>query len=394
MEAHFQDWLSLVVRWIHFITGVAWIGASFYFNWLENHLERQHKPDHIAGDLWAVHGGGFYYLKKFQVAPERLPEPLHWFKWEAYGTWLSGIALLTIVYYFNARAFMIDPAVADLSEATAIAIGLGSLLLSWLVYDLLCRSPLARHGVWLALIIFAYFTLLAWGLSQWLSGRAAFIHVGAAVGTVMVANVFRVIIPAQKELVDAVAQRRPPDATKGKHALLRSRHNNYFTLPVLFIMISSHYPMTYGHTRQWLLLAAIAAIGVGVRHYFNIRHLPQARQWILPAAIIALLGLAAATLPRAPEAVATEDKAAIQSAEVMPVIKQRCSVCHSAEPSFAGFPAAPAGVTLDSVDDLEVNAAQVYQAVANKTMPLGNLTEMSEQERQLLLRWYQGLQQE
>ncbi|HSM68677.1 MAG TPA: urate hydroxylase PuuD, partial [Xanthomonadales bacterium] len=262
IEAYLHDWASLLLRWAHLVTGIAWIGASFYFNWLENHLQRQQQEPGIAGDLWAVHGGGFYYLKKFAVAPEALPPALHWFKWEAYATWLTGFALLAVVYYWNAPAYLLEASGADAGIGLAIAAGLGALLASWLVYDLLCRSPLAAREVLLGGLIAAWFLLLAWLLDLLMSGRAAYIHVGAAIGTVMVANVFRVIIPAQKELVRAVEEGRSPDARKGARALQRSRHNNYFTLPVLFIMISNHFPSTYGSQYNWLILAGIAMLAV------------------------------------------------------------------------------------------------------------------------------------
>lgn len=393
LDAHFHDWLSLAVRWIHLITGIAWIGASFYFNWLENHLERLNKEAGIAGDLWAIHGGGFYYLKKYQVAPPKLPETLHWFKWEAYATWISGFALLSVVYYSQAQAYMINPQVMTLSSTMAVSIGIASMLVSWLFYDLLCRSPLSKHGLWLGFVIFAYFVFLSWGLSQLFSGRAAFIHVGASIGTIMVANVFRVIIPSQKDLVDAVSEQRAPDPQKGKNALLRSRHNNYFTLPVLFIMISSHYSGTYGHGWNWLILVAISAIGIAVRHYFNIRHLPGSKVWILPVAILALAALAVITRPPQVKDTATVTQIQAYSDEaIMSLVKQRCTGCHSAEPSFAGFPVAPVGLTLDSMAELTLAAERVYGAtVATQTMPLGNLTQMTDEERQMLSDWYQGL---
>jgi uncharacterized membrane protein len=252
LMAHLQDWFNLLLRWAHFITGVAWIGASFYFNWLENHLERQLKTegagDDIAGDLWAVHGGGFYYLQKYEVAPPKLPATLHWFKYEAYFTWITGFALLCSLYYFNASVYMVDRSVADISPTAAVGIGLASMALSWFFYDGLCRSPMRESNRLTGLIVFGWFAGVAWILSDLLSGRAAYIHVGAAIGTIMVANVFTVIIPAQKELVAAVKEGRPPEASKGRNALQRSRHNNYFTLPVLFIMISNHYSTTYGNT--------------------------------------------------------------------------------------------------------------------------------------------------
>ncbi|HKX56798.1 MAG TPA: urate hydroxylase PuuD, partial [Xanthomonadales bacterium] len=267
--AWLQDWLSLLLRWSHFIVGIAWIGASFYFNWLENQLERRFGPDdRLAGDLWAVHGGGFYYLQKFRLAPETLPQRLHWFKFEAYFTWLTGLALLATVYYWSPSLFLLKPGVASIGPALAIGIGLGSLFLSWIVYNALCNSPLKQRPIILSLIILLYFTLLAVLLYEVFNGRAAYIHVGAAIGSVMVANVAHVIIPAQKELVAALTEKRQPDATRASNALLRSRHNNYLTLPVLFIMISSHYPATYGSPQGWIFLLVFSIAAIGIRHWF------------------------------------------------------------------------------------------------------------------------------
>ena len=392
IEAYLHDWLNLLLRWAHFITGVAWIGASFYFNWLENHLERQSDAGGIAGDLWAVHGGGFYHLEKYEVAPETLPATLHWFKYEAYFTWITGFALLCTVYYWNAGAFLIDRSVADISSGLAIAIGLGSMLLSWLFYDLLCRSPLKRNGALLALLVFAWFVALAWILSEFLSGRAAFIHVGAAIGTIMVANVFFVIIPSQKDLVAAVSENRKPDPARGKNALMRSRHNNYFTLPVLFIMISNHYAGTFGHPWNWLVLVLISVAGVGIRHWFNIRHLPGYNRWVLPASTLLLVGLILVMRPQ-PVVMELGEAGFPTSAAVMPVIMERCAVCHAEQPAHPGFTAAPLGVVLDNEQNLEAMAPRVYQSVVvTRTMPLGNLTGMTDEERDLLARWYAGLE--
>jgi len=391
MEAWLHDWLSLLLRWAHFITGVAWIGASFYFNWLENHLERQNAAKGIAGELWAVHGGGFYRLEKYEAAPERLPPTLHWFKYEAYFTWITGFVLLCTVYYWNAGVFLVDRSVADIPGWQAIAIGLSSMALSWLFYDLLCRSPLKRNGAFLALLVFAWFVALAWLLSEFLSGRAAYIHTGAAIGTIMVANVFFVIIPAQKDLVAAVTGKREPDGERGKNALMRSRHNNYFTLPVLFIMISNHYGGTFGHPWNWLVLVLISIAGIGIRHWFNIRHLPGHSRWILPLSVLLLLGLALALKPQAPS---MEPGGANipSSVEVMPVIRARCAGCHAEKPEHPGFAAAPLGIVLDSEQNLEAMAPRIYQSVVlTRTMPLGNLSGMTDEERDLLARWYAGL---
>ena len=390
MEAYLQEWLSLLLRWAHFITGVAWIGASFYFNWLENHLERQTAEGGIAGDLWAVHGGGFYYLQKFQVAPERLPASLHWFKWEAYFTWFTGFALLCTLYYWNAGVFMVDSRVADLSSLQAVGIGIASLAFSWLFYDGLCRSPLARKQALTALLIFAWFALLSWLLSQFLSGRAAYIHVGAAIGTIMVANVFFVIIPSQKDLVEAVNEQRKPDPQKGENALARSRHNNYFTLPVLFIMISSHYAGTFGHPWNWLVLLVISAVGVGIRHWFNIRHLEKHNRLVLPFSLLLLAALIFALRPE-PKLDIVDNNAFPSTADIFPVIQARCVTCHAARPDHPGFAAAPVGILLDREEAVDLQALIIFNAViVTRSMPLANATQMSDEERDLIARWYAG----
>jgi len=391
-------WLGLLIRWAHFIIGIAWIGASFYFNWLENHLQREHQQDGATGDLWAVHGGGFYYLKKFALVPGELPPILHWFKWEAYMTWISGMALLIIVFYWNAQTYMLNPNVIGVGSATAISIGLASLLASWIFYDLLCRSPLSRQEWLVALLIFAWFALLAWILNTWLSGRAAYIHIGAAIGTIMVANVFRVIIPAQKDLVHAKLLNIKPDPGKGLKALQRSRHNNYFTLPVLFIMISGHFPATYGHAYNWLILLVFSVAAVAIRHYFNIRHLPGNRVWPLILAAFLIGGLIFFSAPETRPAPQTGEtggkpKASVSTTDVFAIVQNRCVNCHAPVPEFAGFTAAPLGVELDSQKKLLQHAERVYQSVVIlRTMPLGNLTRITEPERQQFSTWHEGLQ--
>lgn len=393
MEAHIHEWLNLAVRWIHFIVGIAWIGASFYFNWLENNLDRDPPQDKgIAGNLWAIHGGGFYHLKKFSTGPDELPAALHWFKWEAYATWLSGVSLLIIVYYFNARAYLVDPAVVDLDPWIAISVGIASLIVSWFIYDLICRSALREKPKVLTLLIFTWFVALSWLLANLFSGRAAFIHVGAAIGTVMVANVFFVIIPAQKEMVTALAQRRAPDPRFGENGLLRSRHNNYLTLPVLFTMISAHFPSTYGHPWNWGVLVLLAVIGVVVRHYFNIRHLRNQAHWMLPAAFIGMLGVMWLTSPhfRMSSASTVDAKqTVVDDLQIMAIITERCATCHAAAPTQPGFAGAPSGLELETLDKVLANLEKVYQTtVVTKVMPLGNLTGMQESERQALASWY------
>jgi len=391
METHLHMWLSLLLRWAHFIVGIAWIGASFYFNWLENHLQREHQREGTAGDLWAIHGGGFYYLKKFAVAPGKLPPTLHWFKWEAYTTWFTGMALLIIVFYWNAQTYMLNPALSNITPSTAIGIGILSLMASWIFYDVLCCSRLSRREWLLALLIFAWFALLAWILNNWLSGRAAYIHVGAAIGTIMVANVFRVIIPAQKDLVNAVTENRKPDPAKGLKALQRSRHNNYFTLPVLFIMISGHFPATYGHAYNWLVLLVFSLAAVAIRHYFNIRHLPGFRAWPLIPAVLLLAGLIIATAPEPrPVYQAGEPGTAVSTDKIFTIVQQRCIKCHAPVPDFEGFTSAPLGVELDSPEKLLQHAERIYQTVIIlRTMPLANLTRITDTERTLIARWFE-----
>lgn len=390
------EWANLLLRWLHLITGIAWIGASFYFVWLDNSI-RPPKPGSelankgVAGELWAVHGGGFYNPQKYLVAPQELPAELHWFKWEAYSTWLSGFALLVVAYYFNASAMMIDKSVADLSAAQAIGIGIATLVVGWTVYDLLCRSKLGQREGLLGIVMFVLIVAAGYVLSQLLSGRAAYIHVGAMIGTIMVGNVLMVIIPGQRKLVAAMTAGEQPEAIHGRRAKQRSVHNNYFTLPVLFIMISNHYAMTYNHRYNWLVLAAIMAAGVLIRHFFDLRHKGRIALGYPAAGVALLAAVAVAIAPRpaiAPQGTAT---AAVDAAQVEAVVQQRCASCHSDRPTQPGFAVAPAGVMLHTPALLRQHAARVYQqAVQLKSMPIGNLTQMTDDERALLARWYEA----
>jgi uncharacterized membrane protein len=395
------EWMNLLVRWLHIITGIAWIGASFYFVWLDNSL-RPPAPGGelakkgVAGELWAVHGGGFYNPQKYLVAPAELPKDLHWFKWEAYSTWLSGFALLTIVYYFNAQAMMVDRTVADLSSWQAVGIGLGSLVVAWVVYDLLCRSKLGKHDLAFGAVIFAFLVGATWVLTHWLSGRAAYIHIGAMIGTIMVANVAMVIIPGQRKMVDAMIAGQKPDPVYGIRGKQRSVHNNYFTLPVLFIMISNHFAMTYRHEHAWAVLAGIMLAGVFIRHFFNLRHKGRV-DWKYPAVGVALLAaVAVAIAPKAPSqaaggANANNANAGAQFAVVEGIIQQRCVSCHAAHPSQPGFATAPAGVMLDDPNGVKQNAQRIYQqAVQLKAMPLANMTNMTDDERAKLAAWFES----
>ncbi|MFL6659407.1 MAG: urate hydroxylase PuuD [Massilia sp.] len=390
------EWLNLIVRWLHVITGIAWIGASFYFVWLDNTIRPPAPGSDLAekgvsGELWAVHGGGFYNPQKYLVAPATLPKELHWFKWEAYTTWLSGFALLTIVYYFNAQAMMVDKAVADLSSWQAVGIGLGSLVVGWTVYDLLCRSKLGKHDLAFGVVMFGFLVASAFVLNKYLSGRAAYIHVGAMIGTMMVANVLMLIIPGQRKMVTAMMAGQKPDPIHGLKAKQRSVHNNYFTLPVLFIMISNHYAMTYRHEHAWAVLAVIMAAGVLIRHFFNLRHKGRV-EWRYPVAGVALLlALAVAIAPKAPVAAPAAVDPGAQFAKVQTIITQRCVACHAEHPTQPGFASAPAGVMLHTPDLLRQNAARVYQqSVQLKAMPLANLTNMTDAERAEVAAWFEA----
>ena len=388
MDAHLGQWLNLALRWSHVITGVAWIGTSFYFNWLNSRLApppAERAEPGVAGELWSVHGGGFYRVVKYAVAPAHLPGTLHWFKWEAYATWLTGFFLLVLIYYAGAASFLIDAA-GRVSPMTGVAIGIGTLAVSWLAYDALCRSRLGTEPLALAGVLFALGTVLAWGLTRLLSPRAAYIHVGAAIGTIMAANVLMVIIPSQKEMVAAMARGRAPDATRGKQAALRSLHNNYLTLPVLFIMVSSHYPATYGHPLNWAILAGLAVIGVGARHWFNLRNQGRRNAWLLPAAALGLVGLAFVTAPRASPSSSKDTGAAF--ADVRVIVVRRFAPRHSRAPTHPLMPTAPLGVVFDTPDEIRAVASRILVvAVDAQTMPLGNLTGMTPDERQLLGRW-------
>jgi len=388
------EWANLLVRWLHIITGIAWIGASFYFVWLDNSIRPPAPGSDLAkkgvsGELWAVHGGGFYNPQKYLVAPAELPKELHWFKWEAYTTWLSGFALLTIAYYFNAQAMMVDKQVADLSGLQSVGIGLGFLIAGWVVYDALCRSPLGKSEKWLGLVVFLLLVASAYALTHLLSGRAAFIHIGAMIGTIMVANVAMLIIPGQRKMVQAMQAGSLPDPVHGIKAKQRSVHNNYFTLPVLFIMISNHYAMTYQNKNAWLVLAFIMAAGVFIRHFFNLRHKGRV-EWRYPAIGVALLlAVAVAIAPQKPAAVAPAADPAAQFAKVKAIIDTRCVACHSATPKQPGFATAPAGVLLDTADQVHQRAVQIQKrAVEQRDMPLGNLTNMTDAERAELGAWF------
>lgn len=384
-EGHLVEWLNIVVRVMHITFGIAWIGASFYFVWLENALNRtENVRDELAGNLWAVHGGGFYYLEKYKVAPKTIPKNLHWFKYEAYFTWISGFALLFIIYYFNAQAMLVDNNVMKLSSAAAISIGIGSFVVAWVIYDLLCKSPLVKTGWLFSLIGLILLAGFAYFYSHVYSGRGAFIHFGAMIGGIMVANVFFVIIPSQKAMVNAGRKGVPPDPQKGKNALIRSLHNNYFTLPVLFVMVSNHFPSTFGNKYQWAVLAAISLGSAGIKHWLNLRERGQLSVWVLPASVILLLAVAYGTAPKLNNAKCDD----VSFAAINSIIQQRCITCHSSKPTDAVYTSAPNGVKYDTPQEIVNKKDLILQRVVlTKTMPQNNKTNMTLEERELIRCW-------
>ena len=382
MEAYLLDWLTLLARWAHIVVGIAWIGASFYFIWLDDHLEPAQDPK-LAGELWAIHGGGFYRAEKFRTAPPALPATLHWFKWEAYWTWITGFVLLVLVYYLGADGYLIDPAVMKLSQPAAIGIGLASLVLGLALYEGLCRSPVGRNETGLALALLVIFGITAWGLTQIFSGRAAFIHFGAILGTIMAGNVAHVIIPGQRELVRAKQEGRQPDGRFSLMGKQRSVHNTYFTLPVIFTMISGHHAMTFGHRWSWLVLIAMALAGALIRLWFVARHRGRAPLWTLVAALI-LLGVVLVMLVPRPPGSAEPAKLS----EVKRVLEARCLACHAEKPTFQGLAEAPKGVKLDTPERIEAMRLPIHQqTVLSRAMPPANVTGMTDEERALLDRW-------
>lgn len=384
-QGHLMEWLNIAVRVMHITFGIAWIGASFYFVFLENALNRtDNVREELAGNLWAVHGGGFYYLEKYKVAPKAIPKHLHWFKYEAYFTWVSGFALLFIIYYFNASAMLIDVNVMKLSTAAAIGISIGSFIAGWFLYDLLCKSPLRKKPVLFVLSGLVVLIAFAWFYSHVFSGRAAFIHFGGMIGSLMVANVFFVIIPSQKAMVKAAKRGIPPDPQKGKNALFRSLHNNYFTLPVLFVMVSNHFPSTFGNKYQWVVLAAISIGAAGIKHWLNLREQGKLSVWIMPASVILLLAVAYITAPQPSNTKCRE----VGFAEVNTIIQQRCISCHSSRPTDNVYTTAPNGVKYDTPREIVAKKELIMQRVViTKTMPQNNKTNITPEERDAIRCW-------
>jgi uncharacterized membrane protein len=387
MEAYAGEWLQLLIRWVHLITGIAWIGASFYFVWLDNSLRppalARDANEGVGGELWAIHGGGFYHVQKFRVAPAELPPLLHWFKWEAYSTWLSGFALLVVMYWWHADLYIVDRNVAAISPLFAVALSAALLVVGWVVYDQLCkRLGFARERV-LAVTLIVLLTAVAWGLSHVFSGRAMFIQIGAMLGTMMAANVLFVIIPSQRKLVEAKERGLPPDPVFGMRGKQRSVHNNYFTLPVLLTMISNHYPMTFAHPRAWLVLACLLLLAAFVRHFFNLRHRGRTA-WSIP--VLAAAGALALAIAIAPATPKTSDAVAMR--DVQAIIAARCTTCHAEHPRFEGLASPPKGVVLETAAQIIAHKAAIReQAVVSRAMPLGNVTQMTDAERAQIASW-------
>ena len=391
MEAYVVDWLNLLLRWLHFVAGVAWIGSSFYFIWLDDHLQAPSRPDDdakgVGGEVWSVHGGGFYHAQKYRAAPPRLPQTLHWFKWEAYTTWLSGILLLALVYWHGAQVYLL-PGDGELGAPAAIGMAIAYIVGGWLVYDLLCKSPLARDARVFAGILLLLTSALAWSLCEVYSGRGAYIHFGAVLGTIMVANVFFVIIPGQKKMVAAAERGETPDPEPGIRAKQRSVHNTYFTLPVLFAMTSNHYAMAYGHEYNWAILIGISLAGALIRIYFVARHKGRASPLPIVIAALLLAGIAWAIAPRQ----AAPSAAEVAFVEVRSVIHARCTTCHSSQPVHPAVTAPPLGVMFDTDEQIVAGADRIHQqTVVTRVMPIGNLTAMTEEERQVIDAWYRAL---
>ena len=395
----FWEWLSFAVRWLHVITGIAWIGSSFYFIALDLGLrQRDGLPEGVHGEEWQVHGGGFYHIQKYLVAPEQMPEHLIWFKWEAYATWLSGFALLAIIYYVGADLYLVDPDVLQLSPSVAIVVSLLSIGLGWVIYDLLCKSPIGIDNNRLMVLLFVVLVAMAWGYTHVFSGRAAMLHLGAFAATIMSANVFFIIIPNQEKVVKSLKAGEHPDPALGMQAKQRSTHNNYLTLPVLFLMLSNHYPLAFATEYNWVIAALVFLMGVLIRHYFNTKHARagDASFSLAAAGILFTVIILLSTLGARP---GSEDEStslnpsqqrfatSADFEKVRNTVQGRCAMCHAREPSWQGIAIAPNGVLLESDTDIARNARDIYiQAGRTTAMPPANVSQMENTERRSIVR--------
>ena len=395
------DWVQIAMRWVHVVVAIAWIGSSFYFIALDLGLQKvPHLPVGATGEEWQVHGGGFYHIQKYLVAPAQMPEHLTWFKWESYATWLSGFTMLVLVYYLGAQFFLIDPEVMDLTVWQGIAISLASLAFGWIVYDLICKSRFGDEPVRLMLGLYVVLVAMAWFYTHVFSGRAALLHLGAFTASVMSGNVFFIIMPNQRIVVADLIAGRSPDAKYGKIAKQRSTHNNYLTLPVIFLMLSNHYPLIFATEYNWVIASLVFLMGVTVRHWFNTRHArkgsPHWTWFVTGLLFLAIAWLSTAPMRhRAETAVMTPVDMIYASAQgfgdVTSIIQGRCSMCHAREPSYDGIAYAPKGVVLETPSDIAREARRIYvQAGLTHAMPPANLTYMEQGERDAIVRWFRG----
>lgn len=397
------EWLSFAARWVHVITAIAWIGSSFYFIALDLGLRKHAKlPKGAAGEEWQVHGGGFYHIQKYLVAPSTMPEHLTWFKWESYATWLSGFALLVIVYWAGGELYLIDRAKADLALWQAILISGGSLLIGWIVYDQLCKSKLGHSPTMLMVLLFVLLVIMGWAYNQIFTGRAMMLHLGAFTATIMSANVFAIIIPNQKIVVADLKAGNAPDPEYGRIAKLRSTHNNYLTLPVIFLMLSNHYPLAFATEYNWIIAALVFLMGVTIRHYFNSNHARTGNPtwtWLVTAVIFVLI----MWLSSSPKLFSNDEDVAVLSAHeqrfvsaqnfetVRDTVQGRCSMCHAAEPVWEGMLITPKGVMLETDAQIARQAKEIYlHAGRSNAMPPGNVSFMEKSERQLIVKWYES----
>ncbi|MEP4507005.1 MAG: urate hydroxylase PuuD [Nonlabens ulvanivorans] len=396
-----MEWVSFAARWFHVITAIAWIGSSFYFIALDLGLHKhENLPKGAAGDEWQVHGGGFYHIQKYMIAPEKMPENLVWFKWEAYSTWLSGFVLLALVYYLGAELYLVDPNVLDITPTTGILISLASIGFGWIVYDLLCKSPIGNNNTRLMILLYFVLVAMAWGYTQIFTGRAAFLHLGAFTGTIMSANVFFIIIPNQKKVVADLLAGKSPDPALGMQAKQRSTHNNYLTLPVIFLMLSNHAPLAFATEFNWIIASLVFLMGVTIRHYFNTKHARKGDPiwtWLVTV-ILFIIIMWLSTVPKV--LVGDDENAALTNYEqkfasaqhfeqVRDTVLGRCSMCHASEPVWEGIIAAPKGVLLETDAQIAKHAKAIYlQSGRSHAMPPANITYMEESERKAVVQWY------
>ncbi len=403
------EWLAFAVRWLHVITAIAWIGSSFYFVALDLGLRRAADlPPGAHGEEWQVHGGGFYHIRKYLVAPERMPEHLTWFKWESYATWLSGAALLMVLYWAGAELYMIDRSKADLAVWQAVAISAGSLALGWVIYDALCKSPLGRRPTALMVVLFGLLVAMSWSYNQVFTGRAALLHLGAFTATIMSANVFLIIIPNQRIVVADLKAGRQPDPEYGRIAKLRSTHNNYLTLPVIFLMLSNHYPLAFATDYAWAIAALVFLMGVSIRHYFNSRHAGSGNPtwtWAVTAILFLLVAWLSSAGSPGPDGERQADAAPLRPLEqrfteapgfetVADTVRARCSMCHARVPVWDGIRWPPKDVILETDTDIARNARAIFlQAGASRAMPPGNITELTAEDRAEIAAWFRSVAQ-